>query len=670
MPNRLVHTTSPYLLQHAHQPVAWYPWGEEALNKAQQEDMPILVSIGYTACHWCHVMAKEAFEDRAIATLMNKHFVCIKVDREERPDIDQVYVAAAQAMGLQAGWPLHLFLLPDQKPFYGGLYFPPEAWKQVLTQVAKAFRNHREQLTASATQFTQALNAAEASCQEANLAPDRFTQANATQYFHQLYQTLDHAQGGLCGAPKFPMPSIGLFLLHYYCLTQDERAWAQLNLTLERIAQGGIYDQLGGGFARYATDEAWQLPHFEKMLYDNGQLLSLYAHAYTATQNPLYKNIVQATTAFVAREMKNPAGGFFSALDADSEGVEGKFYTWTKAEVEAVLGKEAPLFIEHFSITASGNWEQGTNVLYQKAGSALSAVAQAKIAHAQSTLFTVRDHRTPPTRDEKVITSWNAMMLQGLVDTYNTLGEEYYLNLALHNAQFIEKYLKKGNKLYHSYCQGQAAAAGYLEDYAWVAQALLSLYQATFKEHWLHTAQALVQYTIDHFYDTHTGLYYFVEESEAKLIARQRGLFDHSMPSANAVMARNLLDLGVLLDVQAYVTTAEQMLDRIRPLLHHAPPYLASWATLSMQQLKPTIVVAIVGPLCQAWAQALKQHRLSGVLLAGTTSTSDLPWLANKKTDSTKTTIYVCQQRACQTPTHSVDEALAQLTSLKSAWTV
>ncbi|MEM9417341.1 MAG: thioredoxin domain-containing protein, partial [Bacteroidota bacterium] len=387
MSNRLLHTTSPYLLQHAHQPVDWYPWGEEALQKAFQEDKPLLVSIGYAACHWCHVMAREAFEDREAAALMNEHFVCIKVDREERPDVDQVYVAALQAMGLQAGWPLHVFLLPDQQPFYGGNYFSLESWKHLLKQVAQAFRDHRTQLTASAMQFTQALN--EESTELAGPAAPIFFQAH--QLFDQIDQALDQEYGGLKGAPKFPMPSVGLFLLHYYGATQEEKALTQLHLTLEGMAYGGIYDQLGGGFARYTTDVAWRIPHFEKMLYDNGQLLSLYAQAYTVTKKPLYKRVVEEMVDFVRRELMQEAGGYYSALDADSEGIEGKFYTWTQAEVEEVLGEEAPLFIRQFNIMLErGGWGRGrAHVLYQTADSA-RMMADEQIEQARQRLLAAR----------------------------------------------------------------------------------------------------------------------------------------------------------------------------------------------------------------------------------------------------------------------------------------
>ena len=658
MPNRLLHATSLYLRQHAQQPVDWYPWGEEALQKALQEDKPLLVSIGYAACHWCHVMAREAFEDPEAAMLMNEHFVCIKVDREERPDIDQVYVAALQAMGLQAGWPLHVFLMPDQKPFYGGNYFSLAAWKQVLKQVVQAFQDHREQLTVSAAQFTQALNK-----EAMGLSGKEHTVIQPQQIFEELYQALDQEHGGLKGAPKFPMPSVGLFLLHYYRTTQDQKALAQLELTLERMAYGSICDQLGGGFARYTTDEAWRVPHFEKMLYDNGQLLSLYAQAYTVTQKPLYKKVVRETVDFVTRELMQEDCGFYSALDADSEGVEGKFYTWTQTEIEAVLGEKAPFFIQKFNVTPSGNWEQGVNILYQQSGSAPTATNDA-LEQARQKLLAAREQRKRPARDEKVITSWNAMMIQGLVDAYNALGEARYLTLASRNAKFIEKCLQQDIQLYHSYSQGQLGARGYLEDYAWVAKAWISLYQVIFEERWISAAEALTKYTLEHFYDKEAGLCHFVEESEAQLIVRPKGLFDEVIPSPNSVMAHNLWDLGVLLENTVYANMAKKMLRKISPsFLHHAA-YLANWATLSIRQSHTPIVVAIVGPACRARARTLQQRSPRKVWLVGTEVASNLPWLTHKQAIDGETTIYVCHQGVCQAPTHSIDEALTQVAQI------
>ena len=659
MPNHLIHTTSPYLHQHAHQPINWYPWGKEALDRARQEDKPLLVSIGYAACHWCHVMAQETFEDEAVGALMNEHFVCIKVDREERPDVDRVYVKALQAMGLRAGWPLHVFLLPDQTPFYGGTYFHTQGWRELLVQVAKAFREHRAALTTSAAQFTQALMEQEKVHGAVGLPPERFTQATITQYFRQLYPLLDTAQGGLRGAPKFPMPSGGAFLLHYYSLTKDERALAQLNLTLEQMAYGGIYDQIGGGFARYATDEAWHLPHFEKMLCDNGLLLSLYAQAYALTKRPLYKRIVEETVTFVTRELADATGGFYCALDADTDGIEGKFYTWTPLAIRQTLGPVEPLLMQYFGLELMEDGKAG--VLYRKLAKEPVGEARIIIERSLDRLSAARSHRQRPIRDDKLIASWNGMVLQGLVDAYNGLGDKHCLVLAGFNANFIAKWLLQGGRLLHSYSRGEAGPFGYLEDYAWVVRAFISLYQASFKERWLHTAAALVQYTLKHFYNEQTGLFYFVEEREANLIVRQQEIDDSAIPSANAVMAHNLWALGALLGKKSYTATAMRMLERVPLHIPREPAHLCSWASIYMLQLKPTPVVAIVGPECTAWALALQQHCPRGTLFVGTEEESTLPLLAGKKVIDEKTTIYVCRQGGCQPPVHSVEEALKQL---------
>lgn len=661
--NQLIHTTSLYLRQHAHNPINWYPWGAEALTKALQTDKPILVSIGYAACHWCHVMARESFEDVAVAAIMNGHFVCIKVDREERPDVDQVYIAAAQAMGLSVGWPLHIFLLPDQRPFYGGTYFPREAWKSVLESVAQAFQHHRTRLANSAAQFTKAIHELDTNLYKYSSYAQVFTQEETQQQFYRLYPILDHKQGGMQGAPKFPMPTVSSFLLHYYRLMQDEKALAQLNLTLEKMAHGGIYDQLGGGFARYATDEAWLVPHFEKMLYDNGQLISLYTDAYLTTPNALYKQVVEETLAFVERAMMGPAGECYSALDADSEGVEGKFYTWTQKEIEEALGEAAPLFITYFNITAQGNWEAGRNVLYTNPHNVvLSQEEDASIQRAKQQLFEVRATRRPPTLDDKVVTAWNGMMLQGLVDAYYALAEAHYLALALKNAAFIVHHLMQGGQLWHSYRNGQLGPAGYLADYAWVARALISLYQATFEAHWLYKAEALVQHAMAQFWDEQAGLFYFTAQHAERLIARPKEIFDNAIPSSNAVMAHNLFYLGILLAKEIYATTARQMLSQMASLLHQAPGQLSHWASLYILHLQPIKTVAILGPQCKAWARAIRQHYHSNsVLLAGAVEERNLPLLMDKKINKGKTTMYVCHGNVCQAPVHGVEEALHQL---------
>ncbi|MCG8340246.1 MAG: thioredoxin domain-containing protein [Cytophagales bacterium] len=665
--NRLIHETSPYLLQHAHHPVAWYPWGEEALAKAKAEDKPILLSIGYATCHWCHVMAHETFEEEAIAAIMNKHFVCIKVDREERPDVDQLYMEAIQAMGLAGGWPLNVFLMPDQQPFYGGTYFPPMGWKKMIEAIGKAFQKHNVRLKESATQFTKVLRESATQKHGLETASPTSTIKAVEQQFDKLYERLDHEKGGMAGAPKFPMPSIGVFLLHYYHYAQDKRALAQLNLTLEKMAYGGIYDQLGGGFARYATDDAWRVPHFEKMLYDNGQLLSLYAEAYLITQKELYKHVVYETIAFIEREMMDATGGGYSALDADSEGTEGKFYVWTKKEIENSLGEDAPLLMRYFNVIEQGNWENGTNILYRSHGNdALASHSKrsreaTKIQRIQQRLLEERAKRVRPSIDDKILTSWNGIMLKGLVDAYHVFGEERFLALALKNIRFIKENLIAGDSLWHSYKNGQRKIMGYLEDYAWVIQALIAFYQTTFEASWLSTANALVQYTMDNFYDQEESLFYFIDKNAAPLIARKKEIFDNVIPSSNSVMAHNLFSLGLLLDNTQYSSVAKKMLGKMVKLVNTTPQHLAHWASLYTLQLKPMAIIAIVGPQYKAWGREIRQHYYPGKVLVGAAKESGLPWLAEKEATDGETTIYVCYNKTCQLPVHSVAAALEQL---------
>jgi hypothetical protein len=666
-PNALIHTTSPYLLQHAYNPIYWYPWGEEALIKAQQEDKPILLSIGYAACHWCHVMARESFEDEEVAAIMNKYFVCIKVDREERPDIDQVYMAAMQAMGLPAGWPLNVFLFPNQQPFYGGTYFPTKIWKQLIENIARAFKNNRQQLAESASQFTKNLHANTPTVHQLSEPTEEFSLATIKQIFQTIYQSLDHEKGGIQGTPKFPMPSIGAFLLDYYRLTQDAQALDQLKLTLTNMAYGGIYDQLGGGFCRYATDEDWLIPHFEKMLYDNAQLISLYASTYLTTQDALYKSVVEQTITFIEQEMMDEKGGFYGALDADSEGLEGKFYTWTQQEIKQILGKDAPLLIEYYNLTEQGNWKHGANILHRnlikilETSSLNQEATQKKLQQAQKTLFDKRKTKKRPALDDKILTSWNGMMLQALVDAYYALGDARLLDLALQNAAFIVNHLmQEDDSLWHTCRKGQVGAIGYLEDYAWVAKAFISLYQATFEEEWLYKAEKLVVYAIKHCWDDQAKLFYFTEQSAKELIIRPREVFDQVIPSSNAVMAHNLLYLSILLDKEVYATIARQMLRSIDPLLHGLPLHLTHWASFYMLQLQVIPTVAIVGSQCKAWARAVKQ-KYPQVLVVGTVKGSNLPLLIDKKTDSNKATIYICCGKTCQAPVHSLEEAFIQL---------
>lgn len=671
-PNRLIYESSPYLLQHAYNPVDWYAWGQEALQKAKQEDKPIIVSIGYSACHWCHVMEKESFENEGIGKYMSENFVCIKVDREERPDIDQIYMDAVHAMGLNGGWPLNVFLMPDARPFYGGTYFPTKNWGQLIQQIIHAFRQNRTQLEESAEGFREALNQSEVEKYGLSLSitevTDKYFSINQlAQMYLSIEKKFDRELGGVGNAPKFPMPSIYLFLLRYYELTKDESALAQVELTLQGMANGGIYDQIGGGFARYSVDSEWFAPHFEKMLYDNGQLISLYSEAYSLTKNPLYKKVVYETIDFIKRELTSPEFGFYAALDADSEGVEGKFYVWTEKEFDEVFDNEEDrkLAKNYFNVTADGNWEHGVNILYKKPASVSendnSIWEEEKIKIWKEKLFKAREPRIRPSLDDKILCSWNALMLKGLCDAYAAFGEEEFLVLALKNANFIQQKMTIGEQLFRNYKNGKSTILAYLEDYALVIQAYIALYQVCFEEKWLYEANRLMQYTIQHFYDKEEELFFYTDDSAEKLIARKKEIFDNVICASNSVMATNLYWLGILLDNRIYRSFSEKMLTKINILLQKEVRYLANWACLYTYYLQPTFEIAISGKDLKENSQIIHSQYIPNKVIVGTESKSNLPLLEMREAKSDKTMIYVCKNKTCLLPVSTVDEALAQL---------
>lgn len=660
IPNRLANGISPYLLQHAYNPIDWYRWSAEALSRAKQEDKPILLSIGYAACHWCHVMARETFEDLQVADIMNEYFVCIKVDREEQPDIDQLYIEAMQAMGLQVGWPLHVFLLPNQQPFYGGTYFPKLAWKELLLQIATAFKEHRQQLEDSASQFTKALYRHCSGAREQGNDNIRTSLATLGSIFQSIYQELDNVRGGIKGSPKFPIPSVGAFLLNYYRLTHDQRALDQLTLTLIQMACGGIYDQLGGGFARYATDSDWLIPHFEKMLYDNAQLISLYAQAYLSTQNQLYKQVIVETVACLERELMDSQGAFYSSIDADSEGIEGKFYTWSPAEVAHVLQSDFSWFVEYFHMVPCEQAGQGAHILARNSHVEVPEAQTAKLEAAKQALFDRQSQRTKPSVDNKILASWNGMLLQALVDAYYALGNPHFLELACKNAAFMQQYLIKDNQVIHTYYQGKLGNNSYVEDYAWMIRALISLYQATFEETWLAQAASLLDHAIQRFWEEQTCLFCTTKEGEYMLIAHPKEVFDQAIPSSNAVMAHNLFYLSTLLGRKDYAFQAQQMIRQIMPLLQENPFYLTHWASLCALQSKQVITVAILGPQCKAWAYELKKT-YPDILLVGTTTESKIPLLKDKRTTGSQSSIHICYEQTCQLPVESLQEAFQLL---------
>lgn len=668
--NKLINESSPYLLQHAYNPVQWYPWGEEALSLARREDKVILVSIGYSACHWCHVMERESFENEAIAQVMNENLICIKIDREERPDIDQVYMDAVQYMGLHGGWPLNVFLTPDAKPFYGGTYFPPDKWQHIVGEVARAYKNNKAEVISSAEKFTESLNRSEVVKYKLTTEETPFTNERLDGIFEKLSTQFDTERGGMMRtANKFPMPSIYIFLLRYYALTNNVNALKHINNTLNAMAYGGIYDHLGGGFARYSVDTEWFAPHFEKMLYDNAQLISLYAEAFTVSADKLYKGVVYETVSFVKREMQSMDGGFYSALDADSEGEEGKFYVWEAAELEEILGTDAAIFMEYYNVTPEGNWEHGRNILHRRLSdsvfSQLHGISKADlfthIASCRKILLEARCKRVKPGLDDKIIASWNGLMLKGLVDAYRAFDEPLMLKMALDNATFLRDKMLDGSRLFHSYKNANATIDGFLEDYAAVIQGYTALYQATFDEEWLLLAQKLCEYTLAHFYDESENLFFFTARNAERLIADKKEIFDNVIPSSNSMMARNLHELGMLLERSDYLEKAQTMLSRVAKMLDTDVQYVSNWGSLYTSFVTPTVEVVVVGKNAQRFRRGLDKIYYPNKVTAGTTQESELPLLTGRTPSDDKTLIYVCRNKTCLRPCETVSEALKQI---------
>lgn len=669
MSNRLSKETSPYLLQHANNPVDWYPWGNEALSRAKEENKLILVSVGYSACHWCHVMEHESFEDSEVAEIMNEHFICIKVDREERPDVDQVYMTAVQLMTGQGGWPLNCICLPDQRPVYGGTYFGKNNWKNLLLNLANFWKEKPEEAIEYADKLTNGIQQSES----LNLSDETFeySRKGLEEIFEPLKRSFDMAEGGYNRAPKFPLPNNWQFILRYAHLMKDEAARVATGLTLEKMAFGGIYDHIGGGFARYSVDGFWHVPHFEKMLYDNAQLVSLYSEAYQYSPNELYKNVVYETLEWVKREMTSPEGGFYSALDADSEGVEGKFYTFTRKEVQEVLGEDFELFCLYYNITEGGNWEEErTNVLMRTeddetfaADSNISVEKlRSKIQIQKQRLFEVRQQRIRPGLDNKILASWNGMMLKGFADAYKVFNEKEFLGIAISNAEFISKHLlSEGGRLCRIYKEKEGDAlpgVAFLDDYALVIDGFITLYEATFDEKWLSTARDLCEYALQNFYDPGTGMLFYTSQHDEELIARKYELLDNVIPASNSVMANVLLKLGHFFDDEMYLVQSRQMLQNIFPQIKTYASGYSNWAILLMNEVFGLYEIAITGARAEDKRSEIEKSFIPNkIMLGGITGT--LPLLQDKWTNETK--IFVCKNRTCQLPVTEVSEALKQI---------
>jgi uncharacterized protein len=666
--NRLVHATSPYLLQHAYNPVDWFEWGDEALTKARDENKPVLVSIGYSSCHWCHVMEREAFEKEDIASIMNEHLVCIKVDREERPDIDQIYMEAVQAMGVNGGWPLNVFLTPDQKPFYGGTYFPPDQWVQVVRGIHNAFVNRRAEIEESANELATLLATQDTSrFKKESASADLRTDLEAI--FGKLRPAFDKTWGGLEKAPKFIMPSVWRWLLRYYHLSRNEEAFLHLKLTLRKICMGGIYDQIGGGFARYSVDQYWFVPHFEKMLYDNAQLMSLYAEAYALTKDNEFKTVVLETFEWLQTEMMDGRGGFYSALDADSEGEEGKFYVWTAEQLREILGREAPLFLDYYSIKENGNWEASKNILMRVQDEAdflkkhhLSSDEWGnRLQAAKDTLLAERDKRIKPGLDDKIVTGWNAMMVVGLVDAFKAFGDERLLKAALRNMQFLENELTEGLTFYRSYKDKRSNTKAFLDDYAYVIHACISLYQVTFDEYWIHRAKALAEQTFDNFFDPQEGFFNYSGKDSEKLIASRKEIMDNVIPASNSVMAQNIYHLGIIFDDAEWKQLAEKMTFSLGHLITSEPNYMSNWGIVFTEMKKGLAEVAFAGTGAIEKSREVFRDFQPFVIAMGSEGQSNLPLLQGKPSLQDEVTIYVCHDKTCQRPVHKIEEAIAQL---------
>lgn len=659
MSNRLANSTSPYLLQHAHNPVDWFEWGKEALDKARVEDKPILVSIGYSSCHWCHVMERESFEDKDIADLMNEFFVCIKVDREERPDIDHIYMEAVQAMRQSGGWPLNVFLTPDQKPFFGGTYFPPQQWAQLLLQIKKTFRERRQEINESAEDLKNHLQTTDLN-RFAKETEAEFTPASLDKMVYTLEARYDKTWGGIEKAPKFVMPSIWHFLLRYYFSTKNPDALHMVTHTLKHIAYGGIYDQLAGGFSRYSVDSEWFAPHFEKMLYDNAQLLSLYSEAYAATKDDLFKKVVYESVDWLKNEMLHPGGGFYSALDADSEGVEGKFYTWTEKEIKEILGEQAEIITKYYNTSPEGNWEHGGNILNRGHESQLKEVPE-KLDELKKILLSVRNKRIHPGLDDKILTGWNAMMIQGLTDTYKAFGDEQFLSLALENISFLEAFLMEDGKVYRAFKKKHSETEAFLEDYAYLIQAYTSLYQVTFNEGWLYKAENWCNYVMENFYDKDDGFFHLSSQSAEQLIAKKKEIFDNVIPASNSVMAHNLYTLGILLDKEAWKEKAIKMTSQLSQLIVSEPGYMSNWGIVFSEIIHGMSEVVISGEEALTYRHELHQYFLPFIISVGTSEKSELSLLTGRDARPNQTLIYVCKNKTCQLPVNNPADALTQL---------
>ncbi len=672
--NDLIKETSPYLLQHAHNPVNWEAWKPEVLNRAKKENKLILISIGYAACHWCHVMEEECFEDEEVAEVMNASYINIKIDREERPDVDHIYMDALQMMTGSGGWPLNIVALPDGRPFWGATFVKKAEWIRVLDQLQDLYKKDPAKIEEYAQKLADGLitinliEPADADVSILSLEQLQSVYNDWTKYF-------DAKMGGYNRAPKFMMPVNLNFLLHYSIAMNDDSSKEYVNTTLTKMAYGGIYDHIAGGFARYSVDSKWHVPHFEKMLYDNGQLISLYSKAYAATGNPLYKKVVEETITFVKTELMDASFGFYSSLDADSfdtenELEEGAYYIWKKEELEQLLGDDFELFKTYYNINNYGHWEKGNYVLIRnetdeaiaKEHGITTKTLQLKINEAKLLLLKAREKRDKPRLDDKILTSWNGLMLSGLIDAYKYLGDETYLKLALQNAAFIKNnMIKDDGGMFHSHKNGKSSINGYLEDFVAVANAFMQLYEVTADEKWLLQSKALLDYCIANYQDPQSRLFFFTSKKDDYVIRRTIETTDNVIPSSNSIMALTLFKMSKLFLDSPYEDIALNMFRSMQETIRENGHNYANWLTMSLYFNQPFYEIAIVGEEYEKIVQSLQKHYLPNTVFAASAGKSKLSLLQNRLEEG-NTLVYVCQHGSCKLPVTTAAEVLEQIT--------
>ena len=669
--NDLVNETSPYLLQHAYNPVNWKAWNENTLKLAKEQNKLIVISIGYSSCHWCHVMEEESFENDSIAKIMNDSFINIKVDREERPDVDKVYMNAVQLMTGKGGWPLNCIALPDGKPVFGGTYFTKEQWSKILKDVSKLYKENPQKVEEYAQRVTEGIQTSELIT--LNKEEAVFKNEEIIAAINLSTEQLDTINGGFKGAPKFPMPNTLDYLLRYHYHFNKPELFKYIKKSLTKMAYGGIYDQIGGGFSRYSVDNRWHIPHFEKMLYDNAQLVSVYSKAYLQDKNELYKNIVKETLAFVNDELNANNGAFYSSLDADSKNEnneleEGIFYTWTKQELKALI-KDYKLFANYYNVNTTGFWENDLYVLirdqsvteFAKKNKLTKDELKEKIADWKSILNVARNKRRKPNLDDKILTSWNALMLQGYVDAYKAFDQKEYLNKAVKIAEFIlHNQLRSDGGLNRNFKDGKSTINGYAEDYATVIQAFISLHEVSLDEKWLIISKEIMEYAIIHFYDSTSGMFFYTSKEDPSLIARKTEVIDGVISSSNSIIGNSLFKLGHYFYDQKMIKISKQMLNNLKIEIIKNPMGYSNWLHLMTNFTQPFYEVAVVGKNANTITKEFYKNYFPNILISASNKDSELPLLEFKYIDG-ETLIYVCVNGTCKLPLADISKAIKSI---------